>query len=587
MSDLNALERTHEVPLLLRSGRVFTGDELHPTATAVLVIAGRIEKVGTDEELLGLIDSDAQIIDVNGGLITPGFIDAHIHPIYGGMERNACDLTEADSHAGTLEAVQNYVAQRKAAETNNTDWIFGGGWYTGFFPSSGPTAKELDAVTANMPTYLISADHHSAWVNTAAMKLAGIRSQTPDPEDGVIERDALGQPTGVLHEGAMDLLNHVLPPHSAEEYAAGLIAARDYLHSVGVTGWQDAILGEYAGYPDVSETYRNARLTGTVAETATGALWVPRELTIETVPSLVDEFVQRRQTNAHAGFTTHTAKIMVDGVPENKTAALLEDYCRCDSLGMGRSPAAGEHDRGLTYLERDVLMAVSVALDAAGFDLHFHAIGDRAVRWSLDAIEETRRRNPGAGQRHHIAHIQIVHPDDVQRFGTVGATANIQALWAAYDPQMLEHTIPQLGETRTSWQYPFASIQQSGGNLCMGSDWPVSSADPWQAIHVAVNRTYPHVLDQTAAMNEPLELDEAIDLHTALKAYTSGSAWQLRLDRDYGRITPGAAANLAVANRNPFDDITSDQPTSICTTKNVLTIECGEIVYNAQRCQTS
>lgn len=381
----------------------------------------------------------------------------------------------------------------------------------------------------------------------------------------------------------MDLLNHVLPPHSAEEYAAGLIAARDYLHSVGVTGWQDAILGEYAGYPDVSETYRNARLTGTVAETATGALWVPRELTIETVPSLVDEFVQRRQTNAHAGFTTHTAKIMVDGVPENKTAALLEDYCRCDSLGMGRSPAAGEHDRGLTYLERDVLMAVSVALDAAGFDLHFHAIGDRAVRWSLDAIEETRRRNPAGSQRHHIAHIQIVHPDDVKRFGIVDATANIQALWAAYDPQMLEHTIPQLGEIRTSWQYPFASIQQSGGKLCMGSDWPVSSADPWQAIHVAVNRTFPHVLDQAAATNEPLEPDEAIDLHTALKAYTSGSAWQLRLDRDYGHITPGAVANLAVANRNPFDDIASDQLTDICTTKNVLTIECGEMVYNALR----
>lgn len=571
-----------EVPLLLHSGRIFTGSALHPTATAVLVVAGRIHSVGTNEEMFELIGSDAQVIDVHGGLITPGFIDAHIHPVYGGMERNACDLTAAESHAGTLEAIRNYVEHRKTHEANGTEWIFGGGWYTGFFPLSGPTAQELDAVTANVPAYLISADHHSAWVNTKALELAGIGADTPDPEDGVIQRDDAGLPTGILHEGAMDLMNDVLPPHSAGDYSAGLAAARDYLHSVGVTGWQDAILGNYAGYPDVSETYRKARLNGEIAETVTGALWVPRELTREAIPHLIEEFMRRRELNSKAGFTTNTAKIMVDGVPENKTAAMLEDYCRCDALGMGRNPAAGERDRGLTYLNRDVLMGVSVALDAAGFDLHFHAIGDRAVRWALDAIEETRQCNPAGTQRHHIAHIQIVHPDDVQRFARVGATANIQALWAAYDPQMIEHTIPQLGTKRASWQYPFSSIRRNGGKLCMGSDWPVSSADPWQAIHVAVNRTFPHVLDQEAALNEPLEPSEALDLTTALEAYTSGSAWQLRLEQDYGRIAPGAIANITVANRNPYDDIESGQPAMICTTSNMLTIECGKIVYDAR-----
>jgi len=582
MSRIDELEEAQDGPLLLHSGRIFTGSALHPSATAVLVVAGRIHSVGTNEELLKLIDSDTKIIDVHGGLITPGFIDAHIHPVYGGMERNACDLTTADSHAGTLETIRSYVEQRRTSEASSAEWIFGGGWYTGFFPSSGPTAKELDAVTANLPAYLISADHHSAWINTAAMELAGINADTLDPDDGVIERDESGAPTGLLHEGAMDLLSSVLPPHSAEDYSAGLTAARDYLHSVGVTGWQDAILGTYAGYPDVSETYRRARLAGEIGDTVTGALWVPRELTLEDIPCLIEEFVQRRQLNAEAGFTTNTAKIMVDGVPENKTAAMLDDYCRCDALGMGRNPAAGERDRGLTYLGRDVLMAVSVALDAAGFDLHFHAIGDRAVRWALDVIEETRLRNPATAQRHHIAHIQIVHPDDVQRFARVGATANIQALWAAYDPQMIEHTIPQLGTKRASWQYPFSSIRRNGGKLCMGSDWPVSSADPWQAIHVAVNRTFPHVLDQEAALNEPLEPSEALDLTTALEAYTSGSAWQLRLDQDYGCIAPGAMANITVANRNPFDDVASGQASMICTTRNVLTIESGRIVYDAR-----
>jgi len=582
MSHTDENRESPRVPLLLHSGRIFTGDELHPTATAVLVVAGRIQHVGTDDELFSLVESDTKVVDVKGGLITPGFIDAHVHPVYGGMERNACDMTAAESYLDTLKAVQNYVEKRKARQGSDTEWIFGGGWYTGYFSASGPTAQELDTITGDAPAYLISADHHSAWVNTAAMELACIGADTPDQKDGVIERDASGKPTGLMHEGAMELFGKVLPPHSAEEYAEGLTAARDYLHSVGVTGWQEAILGKYAGYPDVSETYREARLTGKVAETATGALWVPRELTLDGVPSLVEEFVQRRRINAEAGFTTTTAKIMVDGVPENKTAAMLEDYCRCDKIGMGRTPAEGEPDRGLIYLDREVLMAVSVALDAAGFDLHYHAIGDRAVRWALDAIEKTRQHNPASEQRHHIAHIQIVHPDDVSRFAQVDATANIQALWAAYDPQMIEHTIPQLGATRTSWQYPFASIQRSGANLCMGSDWPVSSADPWQAIHVAVNRTFPHVLDQEAARNEPLEPTEALDLTSALKAYTHGSAWQLRLEHAYGRIEPGAIAHLAVANRNPFDDVASGQLSSICTTKNVLTIEDGEIVYDDQ-----
>src|SRR5699024_9727971 len=568
MSHAPEKSETSGATLLLHSGRVFTGIELHPTATAVLITEDRIAKVGTSEELLSMAGHSAQVIDVQGGLITPGFIDAHVHPVYGGMERNTCDLTAAEDRDETLEAVRHYVEAQQATTDNNSEWVFGGGWYTGFFSELGPTASELDKVTGSVPAYLISADHHAVWVNSAALNLAGIDADTPDPEDGVIERDNSGEPTGLLHEGAMELMGKVLPPHSPEDFSAGLETAIRYLHSLGVVGWQEAILGKYAGYPDVSDTYRQALRAATITEAATGALWVPRDLTLERVATLVEDFKQRQKNNAEAGFITSTAKIMIDGVPENKTAAMLDDYCRCDALGMGRTPAEGQPDRGLTYLEFDVLIAVSVALDAAGFDLHFHAIGDRAVRWALDAIEQARKHNSDSTGRHHIAHIQIVHPDDLPRFAQVDATANIQALWASRDPQMIEHTIPQLGAIRTSWQYPFASIAESGAKVCMGSDWPVSSADPWQAIHVAVNRTFPHVLDQQAAHHKPLEQGEALTLEAALHAYTAGSAWQLRLENSYGRVEAGAQANIAVANRNPFDDVSSGQPSSICTTKN-------------------
>ena len=256
---------------------------------------------------------------------------------------------------------------------------------------------------------------------------------------------------------------------------------------------------------------------------------------------------------------------------------MLENYCRCEPLGTQPTSDPGE-DRGFAYLDREVLLAVSTALDAAGFDLHFHAIGDRAVRWALDAVDAARAANESSDGRHHIAHVQIVHPEDVTRFASSGATANLQALWACNDPQMQEHTTPQLGPERHSWQYPFSSIRRAGARLCMGSDWPVSTPDPWQAIHVAVNRTFPHALDPQVAKNSPLVPSEALELSAALGAYTSGSAWQMRLEDRYGWIEPGAVASLAVAGRNPFDG----NPRLICDTKNILTITAGKVTYDGR-----
>lgn len=570
-----------ERTVLLHSGAVFSGTEVLDGATAVLISGRKILAVGTGAELRPQAQAlGAQEIDLQGGLVTPGFVDAHVHTVMGGVERNACDLTQAGTADDTLLAIRDY-AESTGGDGQERSWIIGAGWYKGNFPPGAATAEVLDAVTGDRPAYLINADHHSVWVNTAALRLAGVTASTPDPEDGVIDRHPDGTPLGILHEGAMDLAGRHLPEFTTAQLAEGLTVGGQYLHSVGVTGWQEAILGDYAGYPDASAAYREVRERGGVPETATGALWVPRDLTVEAVPDLVEDFILRRKQNESAGFMTRAAKLMVDGVPENRTAAMLEKYCECDRL-TGGSRNAGPDGRGLAYLGRDVLLAVGLALDAAGFDLHFHAIGDRAVRWALDTVAAVREANPHSTARHHLAHLQIVHPEDVPRFAETGTTANLQALWACNDAQMADQTVPLLGAERASWQYPFRSIEAAGGRLCMGSDWPVSTPDPWQAIHVAVNRTYPPALDQAVAKNKPLQPAEALELTSALAAYTAGSAWQLHLGSGRGRIAAGAAADLAVADRNPFEAVAQGHPERISETRNVLTFLSGRIVFDGR-----
>ncbi|MGM0928338.1 MAG: amidohydrolase [Actinomycetota bacterium] len=551
---------------IFHSGRIFDGLRLDPAATAVAVTDGAVTAVGTDADVRAAAGPHAMAIDLRGRLLAPGFTDAHVHTVMAGLERLGCDL----SHCAGADAV---LAQIAASSESGSGWISGGGWHKANFPGGYPTRQALDAVVPDRPAYLVNADHHSAWVNTRALELAGIDAATPDPADGLLERDADGFPSGTLHEGAMDLVNRVIPRATVEEMRAGLLEAQRYLHSVGVTGWQEAILGDYAGYPEASAAYRMLLNQGLLTGRAAGALWVPRSTTVESVPDLVAEFVARREQNSAAGFRTTSAKIMVDGVPENRTAAMLEPYlqpCACE--GMAGHDGGTPADRGLSYLPKEVLVAVVAALDAAGFDLHLHVIGDRAVRDGLDAVEHARRVNGRGTGRHHMAHLQIIHPTDVPRFAELDVTANLQALWACNDAQMRELTVPLIGEERAGWQYPFSSLAASGARLAMGSDWPVSTPDPWQAIHVAVNRRHPD-----DGSDGPLLPDEALSLETALAAYTSGSAWLNRHD-DGGRIVPGAPADLVVLSADPF----SLPVEELHTVGTDMTFVAGEPVFERQ-----
>jgi predicted amidohydrolase YtcJ len=467
---------------------------------------------------------------VDAAFLSPGFVDAHVHAVQGGLERIRCDLSGVTGRDGYLAAIATY-----AEEHPEVPWILGGGWAMAAFPGGTPTAGDLDRVVADRPVYLPNRDHHGAWVNSRALELAGVDAVTPDPPHGRIERDADGHPTGTLHEGAMGLVSRHAPDGDPDEYYRGLLAGQGYLHSLGVTGWQDAIVGDYAGMQDPGPTYLAAARRGDLTAYVVGALWWDRELGEEQVESLVE----RRKDYSHGRFRATSVKIMQDGVAENFTAAMTSPYL--DASGEATANA------GLSFVNPVALRHYVARLSAEDFQVHVHAIGDRAAREALDAFAAADRPD----LRHHIAHLQVVHPDDVPRFATVGVAANIQALWACLDDQMVDLTLPFLGEPRGTWQYPFGDLHRSGARLVAGSDWPVSTPDPLAAIHTAVNRLT-HGAEGREGQ-DPFLPEQAISLEAAFAAYTSGSAWVNHRD-DAGVLTPGAVADLVVLDRDPFTD---------------------------------
>lgn len=523
---------------VFRNGPVFRADGARSWATAVAVRDGCIVAVGGDEEVAAYLRGADEVVDLEGRLLLPGFVDAHVHPVMGGLERMRCDLSGARSVDDYQALVRAYVDRDPARP-----WVLGGGWSMGAFDNGCPTAAQLDAVVGDRPAYLPNRDHHSAWVSSRALELAGIDATTPDPADGRIERDADGRPTGALHEGAADLVARLVPADTQADYDEALRVGQAHLHSLGVVGWQDAWVEAPAGGPSVHAAYLRAQAQGTLTARVVGSLWWPRETAADDVAAQVARLVQVREEAAGAGdrYDAGTVKVMLDGVAETFTAAMLEPYL--DRCGHPTDNA------GLSFVDGDLLRTVVTSLDAAGFQVHFHALGDRAVRDALDALAAAREANGTSDRRHHLAHLQVVHPDDVPRFRHLGATANLQALWATHEPEMDELTIPFLGERRAGWQYPFGDLFRSGATLAMGSDWPVSSPDPLAAIHVAVNRVSPDAPAGTPAFLP----GQALPLPVALAAYTAGSSYVSRLEEVTGSISVGRRGDLVVLDRNPFE----------------------------------
>jgi predicted amidohydrolase YtcJ len=432
-----------------------------------------------------------------------------------------------------------------------------------WFDHGTPSRELLDQATGGRPAYLTNRDGHGAWASTRALELVGIDARTPDPPDGRIERNADGSAQGTLHEGAASLVGRHVPAVTFDERLRGLLLAQEHLHARGITAWQDAIVGEYLGSADPLPVYLAAAAAGKLTARVQGALWWDRSRGGEQLPDIL----ARREQGQAGRFRANTVKIMQDGVAESFTAGMIEPYL--DSCGCQTA------NRGLSHVDAAELREYVTLLDAAGFQVHLHAIGDRAVRESLDAIEAARAANGANDHRHHIAHLQVMHPDDIPRFAALGVTANVQALWAAHEPQMDELTIPFIGPERAARQYLFGDLLRSGARLAGGSDWAVSSANPLRAIQVAVNRTLP---GSTGAAAEPLLPAQRLSLAEALAAYTTGSAYVNHLD-ETGAIEAGRLADLVVLDRDPF----AGPPDEIADAAVELTYVAGQRVYAAPR----
>ena len=512
--------------LILTGADVYTVDAARSWSDAVAVKDGRIAAVGR-ESVREVTGDRTERLHLPGALVVPGFQDAHVHAPFAGRNRRTVDLSALIGRDAYLQRIADY-----ATANPDREWIVGGGWAMEHFPGGTPRKEDLDAVVGDRPVFLFNRDVHGAWVNSAALRAAGITGETPDPTDGRIDRDASGEPVGMLHEGAAYAVNdRIVPRPDRSEWMAAIEEAQRHLHSLGITGWQDAWVT-----PDTLAAYRALAESGRLTARVVGALWWDRHRGLEQIP----EFVEQR-TSAFGTFFPTTVKIMVDGIIENYTGALLEPYC----AGCG-----GHGDNvGLTYVEPSLLTEAVTELDHLGFQVHMHAIGDRAVRYALDAVAAARQRNGRSDGRHHIAHLQVVQPADLARFRALGVTANCQAYWAQSEPQMDEHTIPQLGPERARLQYPFGDLHRSGATLAMGSDWGVTTADPLQQIEVAVRR-----IDPDNRGNDPFLPEQCLSLPVALAAFTAGSAF-VNHDDDAGTIAVGNRADLAVLDRNIFDPV--------------------------------
>jgi predicted amidohydrolase YtcJ len=541
--------------LLFTNGTVFSAGAERSRVAGVAVKDGHILAVARDEYLTDLVDPHTEVVDLAGGLLVPGFQDAHVHPVMAGVDLLRCELHGTESAQECLDRVAAYAAANPDAE-----WVTGGGWSMEFFPGGTPNRQLLDAVVPDRPVILTNRDGHGAWVNTEALRRAGVDASTPDPADGRIEREVDGTPSGALHEGAVELVAAYSGEVGFDEQYAGLLAAQQLLFSYGVTSWQDAAVGDLFGLKNVYDVYRKAATERDLVARVVGALWWERARGMEQV----DELLDRRADGTIGRFRPTSVKIMQDGIAENFTAAMTERYldgCGCPT-----------DNSGLSFVDPVALRSYVTRLDAEGFQVHFHALGDRAVREALDAVEAARTANGPGDNRHHLAHLQVVHPDDIGRFAALDATANIQSLWACHEPQMDELTIPFLGERRASWQYPFGDLLTAGASIASGSDWPVSSPDPLAAIHVAVNRAAP---GESSGAFYP---HNRITLAQAMSAYTAGSARVNHQDDVTGHLGPGALADLVVLDRDPF----GGPPDEIASARVARTYVGGELVFSAE-----
>jgi len=531
---------------ILVDGGIYTVDSERSWAQAMAILDGRIVAVGTNDEILTLKGSGTAVIDLTGRMALPGFHDSHVHVMSAGVEEIQCPLTDLETVDAVLAAVKT------CAESPVYGWVVGSGWNVALFPRTGPRKELLDEAVPGLPVILEDVDGHSAWVSSRALEIAGIDAQTPDPENGAIERDAkTGEPSGTVREAAMDLVEAHAPAPTAEMLRKGLKLALAHVREVGITSFIEARVDE-TEFETFKALAESQELTAKVRLSITYGMFGSDDF--ETLLARHDE-IRGPRLNADS------VKIFLDGVIEGETAALLEPYLT--------RPGS----RGSTSLTRAELDAAVTRFDAMGLQVHMHAIGDAATRAGLDAVAAARAKNGASDHRHHISHLQLIHPDDIPRFAELDVAANFQTLWAFPDDYIVKLNLPQVGPERVNRMYPIGSVRRSGGRLVAGSDWSVSTVNPWPAIEVALTRQ-----DPRAYGGDVLNASERIDLASMIDAYTIHGAWLMHQDKETGSIEVGKAADIVVIDRDVF----SVPATELSEVRVDLTLLDGEVIYRRE-----
>lgn len=532
--------------LVVRHARLWTADSTRPRAEAMAVQGERIVWVGDDRDAERYIGPTTTVIDAKGGLVLPGFIDTHVHPVSGGIELTQCDLNDV----GTLDSLRQRVRDC-AARTPAGEWIQGGGYQQPVFPDGRPTRELLDSLTGEHPALLSSSDGHTSWVNSRALALAGVTRATPDPEGGRIDRAADGTPSGTLRERASRLVSAKIPPLTAEAIDRGLARALARAAEFGLTTLYEA---------SASEPYLQAYARADSQGTLTARAVVSLQTSPVQGPEQVAQLDSWRRAYTRPLVQPIAAKIFADGVLEAGTAAVLEPY------------VGTRDDRGILNMAPDALTALVQALDSTGFKVHIHAIGDRGVRVALDALEAQHRRDGGGGPRHQIVHLQLIDSVDVPRFRALGVVASFQALWHQRDRYVVDLTEPRLGPARSARQYAMQTMWRSGAVVAGGSDWSVTSLNPLQAIETAITRRAPG-----DTVTPPWLPAEAMTLEQMLLAYTRHAAFAIDREQELGVLRAGALADWIL-----FDDDLFTRPVHRLHAARVrMTVMGGRVVWNA------
>lgn len=521
-------------------GHIYTLDAANTEVEVMVIQDGEIVYTGTRAGAQSWWDEGLVEVKLAGHTLLPGLHDSHTHLIW-----SAADLLNVDLYsATTVQELQSIVLEWAQANPN-MEWVQGGGWDMSIF--DGQLHKsQLDAVVPDRPTSLYAADGHSSFVNSLALSMAGITKNTPDPEDGRIERDQNGEPTGILRESAMTLVDELMPLMPDSQVDQGLINGQAEANAYGITTIIDASVDDW-----MLAGYRRAEDLGLLTLKVHGAVEVvPGDLeNLTYLQQLRDEYTSDR-------VMVDAGKFYVDGIIESQTAVMLEPY--------------EDGSNGLANFTEAELVTAAQELDQAGFQLHAHVIGDGAVRQFLDVVEEVNTLNGQRDRRPLLAHLEVIDPADIPRFMSLGVLADFQPLWAYPDPYITELTWPVIGPERSEWLYPMGAVVEKGGEVVGGSDWSVSSMNPFEAMEVAVTRQ-----DPWEDNGEVLTPQHKIDVLTAIRAYTSSGARASFSEQDSGTLEVGKRADFIILDRNPF----TIQPEELSDVVVLETWLEGERVY--------